>query len=230
MPTTMAAAELQTQASFSLKHRSAGITLFQPLSASLDRITEQLQLQRGQAPALFADLTLVIDASLWPPSLNLADLISRLSEQQLKPMALSGADQPLQQQAAALGLPTIDVAAPRSANSHTAASLRPLVVSQPVRSGQKIVARGRDLILLNSVSNGAEVVSDGHIHCCGVLRGKAYVGASGDQSAQLFCQKLDAELVAVAGLYQLHGEWPVQMRNQPVRVAFDNEKLIFTPL
>ena len=73
---------------------------------------------------------------------------------------------------------------------------------QPVRSGQKVYARG-DLILLGPVSAGAEVVADGNIHAYGPFRGRALVGASGDKKARFFCHQLEAELVAVAGHYRV---------------------------
>ncbi len=73
------------------------------------------------------------------------------------------------------------------------------LVLQPVRSGQRIYAQGTDLIVLSTVSGGAELLADGNIHVYGPLRGRAIAGASGDSSARIFCQQLQAELLSIAG-------------------------------
>ncbi|HLZ64783.1 MAG TPA: septum site-determining protein MinC [Aliidongia sp.] len=78
---------------------------------------------------------------------------------------------------------------------------RTKVITQPVRSGTQVYARGGDLIVLNSVSPGAEVIADGHVHIYGALRGRAIAGASGDTEARIFIDKLEAELLCVAGHY-----------------------------
>ncbi len=77
------------------------------------------------------------------------------------------------------------------------------IVTKPVRSGQQIYAEGADLILMASVSEGAEVLADGHIHVYGTLRGRALAGVKGDLDARIFCQQLEAELVSVAGQFVL---------------------------
>ena len=78
---------------------------------------------------------------------------------------------------------------------------RTKVITQPVRSGTQVYARGGDLIVLASVSPGAEVIADGHVHIYGALRGRAIAGASGDTDARIFVGRLEAELLCVAGHY-----------------------------
>ncbi|MDF1761617.1 MAG: septum site-determining protein MinC [Coxiellaceae bacterium] len=75
------------------------------------------------------------------------------------------------------------------------------IITKPVRSGQQIYAAGGDLLVLAAVNAGAEVIADGNIHIHGPLRGRALAGAKGDNDAHIFCQQLDAELVALAGHY-----------------------------
>ena len=70
-----------------------------------------------------------------------------------------------------------------------------------MRSGQQIYAEHGDLIVLNTVSPGAEVIADGCVHVYGKLGGRAIAGARGDESARIFCRKMEAELVAIAGIY-----------------------------
>jgi septum site-determining protein MinC len=74
-----------------------------------------------------------------------------------------------------------------------------MLIVQPVRSGQRIYAQGTDLIVLSTVSGGAEILADGNIHVYGPLRGRAIAGASGDTNARIFCQQLLAELLSIAG-------------------------------
>ena len=78
----------------------------------------------------------------------------------------------------------------------------PLCVTQPVRSGQRLYAQGRDLLVLAPTSRGAELIADGSIYAFGLLRGRALAGASGDRGARIVATRLDAELVAVAGVYR----------------------------
>jgi len=77
-----------------------------------------------------------------------------------------------------------------------------MVVDKPVRSGQKIYARGGDLVLLAMVNPGGEVIADGHIHVYAPLRGKAMAGASGNTQARIFSTCLEPELISIAGVYR----------------------------
>jgi septum site-determining protein MinC len=75
------------------------------------------------------------------------------------------------------------------------------VVTEPIRSGQQVYADGSDLIVMTTVSPGAEVIADGCVHVYGPLRGRAVAGARGDTTARVFCRRMEAELMAVAGIY-----------------------------
>src|SRR5581483_3816163 len=66
-----------------------------------------------------------------------------------------------------------------------------LLVTQPVRSGTQIYARGGDLVVTAAVSPGAELIADGNIHVYGALRGRALAGASGEAGARIFCSRLE---------------------------------------
>jgi septum site-determining protein MinC len=105
------------------------------------------------------------------------------------------------------------------------------VIPFPVRSGQQIAARGGDLILLAAVNNGAELIADGNIHVYAPLRGRALAGVSGDTNARIFCQCMEAELVAIAGNYRVFEERvPPELYRKPVQVYLEGEKLIIAPL
>jgi len=142
--------------------------------------------------------------------------------------------------AAMLGLGSISLAGgrdvPRSAEPAPAAQAEQpaeaghtLVVDQPVRSGQQIYSRG-DLIVLAPVSTGAELLAEGHIHVYNTLRGRALAGVRGDQSARIFCQKLDAELVSIAGIYRVAEDLPDQYRKQAVHITLDGDAMRFADL
>jgi len=109
-----------------------------------------------------------------------------------------------------------------------ASRVRPKTVDRPVRSGQQIYAKGGDLVVLAAVNAGAEVVADGNVHIYGPLRGRALAGAQGDREARIFCQNMAAELVAIAGRYQVLEELvPREVRGRAVQVYLDGEKLRF---
>lgn len=109
-----------------------------------------------------------------------------------------------------------------------------MVVDKPVRSGQKIYARGADLVLLAMVNQGGEVVADGNIHVYAPLRGKAMAGASGNTNARIFSLCLEPELISIAGVYRTseHALAPdIQGKPAQVRLSDDGqEKLLFQAL
>ena len=101
---------------------------------------------------------------------------------------------------------------------------------KPVRSGQQVYARGRDLILTALVGNGAEVIADGSIHAYGALRGRALAGAQGDESARIYCQEFHAELVSIAGQYRVFEDIPKDLRGQRVQAWLEGDKLMLKKL
>jgi septum site-determining protein MinC len=100
------------------------------------------------------------------------------------------------------------------------------VLTRPVRSGQQVYAEGADLIVMTQVSEGAEVLADGHIHVYGALRGRALAGVKGDKSARVFCQSLEAELISIAGIFMLSDELRDFSWKQPSSATLDNDSLI----
>ena len=97
-----------------------------------------------------------------------------------------------------------------------------MIVDRPVRSGQRVYARGGDLVVIGSVSPGAEVIADGNIHIYGDLRGRAIAGARGRRDASIFTLDLRAELVAVSGVYRTFEEEPApELLGRPVRIELD---------
>lgn len=90
--------------------------------------------------------------------------------------------------------------APAPAPEHIQAGT--MIIDRPVRSGQQVYARGGDLVLLAGMSNGAEVIADGSIHCYGPLRGRALAGAQGNAAARIISTNFGPEIVSIAGVYK----------------------------
>ncbi len=106
-----------------------------------------------------------------------------------------------------------------------------MVVRGPLRSGQRVYARNSDLIVMGVVSQGAEVIADGNIHIYGPLRGKAMAGAHGDAAARIFTTGLDAELVAIAGVYRvIDAKLPTDLHQKPAMISLDKDALRMAPL
>ncbi|WP_322015473.1 septum site-determining protein MinC [Paraburkholderia sp. J12] len=124
-------------------------------------------------------------------------------------------------------------AAPADADagaSRTARAEPTLVIDRPLRSGQRIYAKG-DVVVLGLVSNGAEVIAEGNIHIYAPLRGRALAGVHGNHDARIFCTCLEAELISIAGIYRTT-EVPLsgEVAGKPVQIRLDAEKLLIEPL
>ena len=113
--------------------------------------------------------------------------------------------------------------APQSHASSSAARSR--LITQPVRSGTQIYARGADLVVTAPVSAGAEIMADGNIHVYAPLRGRALAGAGGDAEARIFCSRLEAELVSIAGHYLVSDQIPPEHRGLPAQIALVDDRL-----
>ncbi|EHK67844.1 septum site-determining protein MinC [Achromobacter arsenitoxydans] len=118
---------------------------------------------------------------------------------------------------------TTSAPSPTPAAPHSSSAL---VITKPLRSGQRVYARHTDLVVIGMVSQGAEVIADGNVHVYGPLRGKAMAGARGDASARIFTTHLDAELLAVAGVYRVvEDKLDRTLQNQPALVRLDGDTL-----
>jgi septum site-determining protein MinC len=102
-----------------------------------------------------------------------------------------------------------------------------LIQQQTVRSGQRIYARNRDLIVTAGIGAGAEVMADGCLHIYGSLRGRAMAGARGQLSARVFCQEFHAELVSIAGVFRVFETIPAELAGNPVQAWLAGEELHF---
>jgi septum site-determining protein MinC len=119
-------------------------------------------------------------------------------------------------------------AQPAPQNIETAgqgAEANTLLIDQPVRSGQSIVFERGDITVLGSVASGAEVMAGGSVHVYGTLRGRAIAGLSGHPGARIFCSKLQAELLAIDGVYQTADDMPAKVLGKSVQAWLDGEQM-----
>jgi septum site-determining protein MinC len=106
-------------------------------------------------------------------------------------------------------------------------TLPALMQHQPVRSGQRVYARNRDLIVTTNVAAGAEVMADGCVHIYGPLRGRVMAGVHGDTEARVFCQEFNAELVSIAGVFRVFETIPTELAGVPVQAWLSGDDLRF---
>lgn len=212
-------------------------------AASID---EQLLAQVDKAPAFFGGMPIILDCK----SADVVSIASAAAKKHgLVPVAVWQPDEAIEAAAIACGLGVLrDLKStekslnqpsqasnsdkserPAPAPAPAASAEAAMLIDQPVRSGQQIYARGRDLIITAAVSPGAEVIADGCIHIYGALRGRALAGAQGDENARIFCEKMEAELLAVAGRYRTAEDITESSRGIPAQVHLDADRLIIQP-
>jgi septum site-determining protein MinC len=105
-------------------------------------------------------------------------------------------------------------------------ALQSLIIREPVRSGQSVMFPEGDVTIIGSVASGAEVIAGGSIHIYGALRGRAMAGSLGNASAQIFCRKLEAELIAIDGIYKMADDMEPSLHGQPVQLWLQGETII----
>lgn len=225
------------------KGRMLSLTRVRVLDGNLAAINAQLRDFARQMPQAVLGMPVLLESDL---ALDLAPLFDALRQVGMQPLGVvEGALAPAARQA---GVPVLPVEAqnrprpapaaepqaaapapraPEPAPAPAAPAVRRAtrVVTDPVRSGQQIYAADGDLIVLATVSPGAEVVADGCVHIYGALRGKAIAGARGDTGARVFCRRFEAELVAVAGVYAVAEQMQGERRGQPTQAYLADGKL-----
>lgn len=226
---------LKTKA-FKLKGRLYTLTVLSFLSTNTDIFARQLSDVVAKAPNLFKNTPIIFDCSAIDSSqLDLQAMIKCAREYNLVPVAIQGGSAMLDTLAQCQGLAVLNASSshdkpirteePDQQNNTLAVSMNKTLTS-PVRSGQQVVCKG-DLIITAAVSNGAELLADGNIHVYGALRGRALAGISGDKTARIFCQSLEAELVSIAGFYRLSDAIPVL---GPCQIFLQDDQIQIEPV
>jgi septum site-determining protein MinC len=235
-----------------LELRSATLTLVAMVlkTSDLDALAAELEQRASEVPGLFDDEPVAIDLTRLrdePAPIDFPALVALLRRYRMLPLAARGGSADQMAAAFAVGLveaPSVGrpmrepaampVPIERIVEVPVEVQLPPrppLVVDKPLRSGQQVYARERDLIVLALVSHGAEVIADGHIHVYAPLRGRALAGAGGNTEARIFTTAMDAQLLAIAGRYRTTDDpLPADVLGRPAMVRLDGEQLRVEPL
>lgn len=206
----------------------------------------------GQSPGFFRDAPIVIDLEKYqglPDELNFFNLIGMCRRHNMHIVGVRSTSDRLINLAKSAGLPilrpggkkaaevlpetTEEPEPPATVTSQTGKELTaipPKVVTQPVRSGQQIHAPHGDLIVLGPAQPGSELMAAGNIHVYGPLRGRALAGINGDESARVFTQSLEAELVSIAGQYKISEDLQKGTWKQPTQMQLADGELLVEPL
>jgi septum site-determining protein MinC len=104
--------------------------------------------------------------------------------------------------------------------------LQSLMIREPVRSGQSVIFPEGDITVIGSVASGAEVIAGGSIHIYGALRGRALAGSLGNAAARIFCRKMEAELIAIDGVYKMADDMPETLRGHPVQLWLEDDAIM----
>ncbi len=212
------------------------LTILRLLEPSVEVLARELDHHVEKAPGLFQDLPVILDVSQVASSdlhLDLPGFAAHLRSRNLIPLGIRGGDARWTESAETAGLPILtgesDPEARKQAgpaqspgrsahaNDDPEAATCGRVITEPVRSGQQVYARGGDLVVIAAVSPGAELLADGHIHVYGALSGRALAGAQGDTSARIICRSFHAALVSVAGTFSVSEQFDEELLGKPVQ-------------
>ncbi len=208
--------------------------LFRPEREAIERhLVEKIK----QAPGFFSNTPVVIDfdgLAAAPENVDFSGLYELLRGHGMVPVGIRNGSPELQAVARQAGLPVLPesraASAPKRPERIESAPMRSRIFSHPVRSGQQIYAPDGDLIILGTVSAGAEVIADGNIHIYGALRGRALAGVKGDVEPRIFCQSLEAELVSIAGRYRISEQIDPADRGRAMQIHLVEDRLIIEHL
>lgn len=107
-----------------------------------------------------------------------------------------------------------------------ARAISSIVIREPVRSGQSVIFPEGDVTVVGSVASGAEIIAGGSVHIYGTLRGRALAGSVGNASARIFCRRLEAELLAIDGVYKTAEDMAPNLRGQAVQLWLEGDSIM----
>jgi len=240
----------RSPSSFDIKSASLPLLALRLKSPDLGTLADELAAQYGDMPDFFENDAVVLDLSTLgdahaDAAIDFQRLGALLHERRLRLLAVRGGSPAQRAAAAQVGLllaPEVrtqatPAAQPGPASAPVAEPPPPgaLVIDRPLRSGQQVYARGRDLVVLAMVNAGAEVLADGHIHVYAPLRGRAVAGARGWTEARIFAREMQPALVSIAGIYRTSEEpLPPEVWGRAASVRLwsteAGDKLVFEPI
>ncbi len=188
----------------------------------------------ARSPGFFAGRPVVIDLSSVDLSQSgIAHLLTSLQDRNIRVLGIEGVDAtrltpsmpPLLSGGRSC---VVEPSAPKKVE--TKPQKTSLLLESPVRSGQTVIFPEGDVTILGSVGSGAEIVAGGSIHVYGALRGRAMAGVNGHTSARIFCQKIEAELLAIDGFYQTADDIDEALRGRPAQAFLQGNAMRITEL
>ncbi|CAN7149638.1 MULTISPECIES: septum site-determining protein MinC [unclassified Variovorax] len=247
------ASAARTKAVFEFKSATLPLIAVILKTAELGVLAEALDVQLADSPDFFDQEPVVIDLSQLQENeavanIDFAALRALLARHQTQPIAVRGGNdaQNAAARAAGLSLAAMPVtpsprapAPPAEAPSEAPQIVREvpvpangtLVIDKPLRSGQQVYARGGDVVVTAVVSFGAEVIADGNVHVYAPLRGKAIAGARGNAEARIFTTCMEAQLVAIAGIYRTSEvALPADIAGKPAQISLDGKKIVMSAI
>ena len=238
---------------YDIKSATLPLVSFLLKTPDISALQADMARRLGATPGFFDNDPVVIDLSVLEDPHNQLDLPSvclMLRTHHMLPVAIRGANEHQlanAQQAGLFEASDLSIQAPASPRVETVVQevIREvevvrevqtggaaMVIDKPLRSGQHVYAKGRDLIVLAMVNPGAEIMADGHIHVYAPLRGKAIAGARGDEQARIFTSCLEAELLSIAGTYRTSGDAPLpaDVAGKAAQISLQGDKLVMQAL
>ena len=188
----------------------------------------------ARSPGFFVGRPVVLDLSALDLSTSaIAHLVSSLEQRSIRVLGIEGVDEAR----LTTNLPPLVkggrdcvIRPPEPEKPEAKPQPTSLLLANPVRSGQLIIFPEGDVTVLGSVGSGAEIVAGGSIHIYGTLRGRAMAGVNGNSAARIYCQKIEAELLAIDGYYQTPEDLDATLRNRPAQAWLDGDIMRITAL
>jgi septum site-determining protein MinC len=227
--------------------------------SNTEKIAEQLADKVSKSPIFFQNAPIVIDLQAVQDennTIDLAKIVKLLRHHSFIPIAVRGGNPEQHEIALSMNLgilmntkaihlqPTdedkVFSKKTLSSSPEEKPEIKPItapiplnakIIQEPVRSGQQILALNGDLIVLATVSQGAEILARRHIHVYGALHGRALAGIKGDNEARIFCQHLDPEIISIAGQYRVNEDLPDNLRGKAAQIYLEEDnKLKIVPI
>jgi septum site-determining protein MinC len=221
-----------------LRGRSYVAFVFMPVVPIVDWLSE-IDATLARSPGYFVGKPIVLDlASVDLSTSAISHLLGSLDERGIRVLGIEGTDEsrlsagmpPLLTGGRACVITRNEPVKAEEPKEEPKPKPTSLLLDQPVRSGQSIVFTEGDVTVLGSVGSGAEIVAGGSIHIYGTLRGRAMAGVNGNSAARIYCQKIEAELLAIDGYYQTAEEIDPSLRNRPAQAWLQGDTMKITPL
>ncbi len=225
------------------------LSVLRLLDTSTEHVADELERKVRQAPDFFRHMPVIIDLGALAARETtpmFSELVKVLRSHGLVPVGVRNGSKAQHDAATEAGLAllresqgqdksteamqTTSQPQPKQTEQVKKNAQKSRLLVRPIRSGQQVYVPDGDLVIVASAGAGSELLADGCIHVYGPLRGRALAGINGDKKARIFCQSLEAELVAVAGHYRTNEDLDPELKNKPAQIWLDDMRLVISAL